>query len=211
MTDISKISEQSDAAKTVETVRRSLEFMERDLKERFSKHYKSKEKTDRNGIISKPFILKPPGANSLKSAFINSPKLKSIRPKHLKMIQLYLTGKFKVGEIAKILNVSYSFVSMTINSGPARRMIAEAFEDSVGEFKALTRPAVDAFRDGLNSPALTTRLKTANEYFKIVQKQAPKKIELEINDRLVDAKEKLFDKLGLDPAKLIELTKDEYA
>lgn len=205
------VSQLPKQAITVDTVKQSLEFFRKSLKDKFDKHFKSKETIDRNGVVTKPFILRPPGVNTLSSSFIEVKKLRSLRPKHLKIIHLYLSGKFKIVEIAEILNTYPSFVSMVINSVPGQKMISDSYQESVQEFKALTSQAVGAFRDGLKSEALDTRLKTAKDFFKIAQKQDPQKIELEITEKTLDVKEKLFSKLGLDPSKLIELTKDDYS
>lgn len=201
----------SGQAVTADLVKTSLEFFQENLRQKFEQHFKSKEIVDRNGVVTKPFILKPPGVNTLNSSFSESKKLKSIRPKHLKILNLYLSGKFSHSEIAKIMSVSPAFVSMTINSIPGQRIISDSYEAALGEFKALTNQAVGAFREGLNSEVPAIRLKTATDFFKLAQKQAPQRIQLEVTERTVDIKEKLFNKLGLDPEKLIELTRENYS
>lgn len=158
----------------------------------------------------KRFLLTPPSRNSFVSS-LPFPGIRVLRPKHVRILSLYVTGQFKRTQISELVGVTDATITNVINSRQGQEYIKNHYEGIKGEFDSLAAPAVSALRQGLHSDDEERRVKTAVDYFKLIGSQTKKVIEHTgkdggaIQHHVENVKEKLFAKLGLDPNILIEV------
>lgn len=160
--------------------------------------------------IGKRFLLTPPSRNSFISSLPFS-GIRVLRPKHVRILSLYVTGQFKRTQISELVGVTDATITNVINSRQGQEYIRKHYEGIKGDFDSLAAPAVSALRQGLHSNDEDRRVKTAVDYFKIIGSQTKRVVEHTgkdggpIQHRVENVKEKLFAKLGLDPNILIEV------
>lgn len=156
------------------------------------------------------FLLTPPSRNSFESS-LPDPVVLALKPKHMRILTLHVTGMFSRPQIASLVNCSLPTITNTINSLKGQEYILDHYEGIKGDFESLATPAVSALREGLHSPDHQLKVRTAVDYFKLIGAQTKKKVEVsgEIIHRAEDVKQKLFNKLGLNPEILIEVEAEQ--
>lgn len=90
-----------------------------------------------------------------------------LQPKHLQIIALFLNGKGTT-EIARVMGMSISRVSIILNSTKAQDIIQDALASYKNELSALMPRVLDAIREGLNS-TFDNKMKAVDRYIKLIR------------------------------------------
>lgn len=90
-----------------------------------------------------------------------------LQPRHLQIIALFLNGKGTT-EIARVMNMSISRVSIILNSPKAQDIIQDAIASYKTELSALMPRVLDAIREGLNS-TFDNKMKAVDRYIKLMR------------------------------------------
>lgn len=93
-------------------------------------------------------------------------KLKELKPEHKQYVSCYING-MKGVEIAEHFNVAAITVYRVLADPLALEMIGEFDENFKAEFRAMFPLVADAVREGLESDAVTTRLKSVDRWTKV--------------------------------------------
>lgn len=166
-------------------------------------------------LVRNPLVLSPPSSPSVFEAFSSIPTaaILKLKPIHIRILNLYKTAQFKRYEIAEIVGVSAPTVTNTLKSPAAVDILLDNYKNIKEDFNVLSNLAVDALRDGLTSKSEEQRVKAAVDYFKLINTQMKKKVEItgKVQVEVEDIKNKMFVKLGLDPTILINMDNDNGA
>ena len=192
---------------------------ENSLENSLEKSFRTKVERGENGngsgkvcLPKKFFLLTPPSKNGFASSLPAHHHF-ILRPKHMRILTLYVTGKFKRTEISELVGCTDATITNVIKSHLGQQYIKNHYQEIKGDFDSLAVPAVDALREGLHSSAEETRIKTAIDYFKLIGAQTKKVVEHTGKDggpiQVEDVKQKLFNKLGLNPEILIEVENEQ--
>lgn len=217
------MTEISSSVMQTATVIRENALEEKSIKERFEIGLANlNNRKTRNGFQNgngkngsdNRLVIPPPSSYAVTKSFesISTTAILKLRPKHIKIVQLYMTGKFKRTEIADIVGVSDPTITNVLKSPAAVDIMVENYGNVKEDFNQLSNLAVSALRDGLTSKLEEQRVKAAIDYFKLINTQIKKKVEVTGKDggpiQVEDIKSKMFAKLGLDPTILIDMEED---
>ena len=96
-------------------------------------------------------------------------RLKKLSARHMTMIALHLTGKFKAGYIAEYIGCRAITVYRVLNDPLAQKVINDFHSGVMLDLKALAPLTVDAIRDGLEDKDLDVRLRAVDRFDKLTK------------------------------------------
>ena len=100
------------------------------------------------------------------AAYIPEEGLKQLRPKHLRIISLYMSGRFKRFEIARMEGVTPVTITNVISDPLSQKILQKQHEQFEEDLIAMKPIALDTMRSGLLDKDLRIGLSALDKYFK---------------------------------------------
>ena len=139
-------------------------------------------------------------------------RLKKLSARHMTMIALHLTGKFKAKAIADHIGCRAITVYRVLNDPMAQKIINDFHSGVMMDLKALAPLAVDAVRDGLTDKDQDTRLRAVDRFDKMTREHEEDQATLSVNVNFVNnVRDRFFEELRAiaDKSGIIEVEAEE--
>ncbi len=181
---------------------------------------------DENSIRRFPLPSFSSVRKHLLSSKNNLLEIKIIKSKHLRILELDLSGTLSRSEIARAVGCSEPTITNVLKSPAVQEFKRRALSNMEDEYSSLLKPAIAAVRDALGTGQdIELRQDTAFKYLKTQGKGVSSSVSIhehqhghihagaggdengnmaEVRTELSDIKRALLKKLGHDPAKIME-------
>ncbi len=123
-------------------------------------------------------------------------RLKKLSARHMTMIALHLTGKFKAGHIAEHIGCRAITVYRVLNDPLAQKVINDFHSGVMLDLKALAPLAVEAVRDGLTDEDPDVKLRAVDRFDKLTKTDIEEKAGISVNVNFVNnVRDRFFEEI----------------